>query len=169
MTTCSVIDLGFKDLWTKGVLKNGTTKIEDLERFNNLNKLYSDTAREKFKVTNPGQFYTVDEKNISRTGPLNLSQYNREENYMTEFAVVNREFVDEFQEKFDQYNRSLNAPVIEIIEAAILTPQLQTLYDETKTLIEGATLSISDKEYLMNELNSSRTPEDFGDVLKKLC
>ena len=52
MSTCStdVIDKAFDDLWTKGVLENGKTRIEESGRFLALNNLYTEVARDKYEI-----------------------------------------------------------------------------------------------------------------------
>jgi len=165
MATCSVIDLGFKDLWKKGVLKNGTTRIEDLVRFNTLNQLYSDLARSKHGVTNPGLFFDINVVRLSHTGPLNVYSHKGANTFAADFAVVNREFVDEFQEKFIP-----DSQINTIIEqTTTLIPNLQKTYDSIKNGIIMSSFTGLEKGLLQEELNTSRTISDFNELLKKLC
>lgn len=168
MTTCSVIDLGFKDLWEKGVLKNGTTRIEDLVRFNNINQLYSDIARSKHGVTNPGLFFDINKVNLSHTGPINTYSHKGANTFSADFAVVNREFTNEFQEKFIPETKKVNIQ-LDLFEKPELTVSLQKTYNDIKNGIIMSSFTESEKELLQEELNTSRTISDFNDLIKKLC
>ena len=167
MATCSVIDKAFNDLWTKGVLKEGKTKIEDPVRFENLNTTYTNIAKEKYGVTNPGQLFDVNTQNMSHTGPLNLYSHKGANTFDNQFAVLNKDFAEEFQNKFDQTNQFGELKMAS--EPAELTPELKVTYDKYKNIIYASGYSDTDKAILMNQLNESRSPSDFGEIMKKLC
>lgn len=170
MATCSVIDKAFNRLWENGVLKEGKTRIQDPIRFDALNTQFSDVARSQFGVTNPGKFFDISTQNITHTGPLNLYGHKGEKTFDYTAAVVNREFTDEFQQKFeDYYNQQALVESRVITEPPVLTSTLQAKHDELKKSIEDSDHPAVYKEYLMYELNTSRSVEDFGALKKQLC
>jgi hypothetical protein len=169
MATCStdVIVKAFDDLWTKGVLENGKTRINELGRFIALNNLYTEVARRDYGVTNPGSFFTVNSVMLS-PGPL--FKWNSRKSFPATFAVVNREFSDEFQKKYTNVleQKALEEPYTESVPATLSTT-LQPKYDDIRNVINNAGYPEGKRLYLLNELNTSRTPADFGALLKKLC
>lgn len=169
MATCStnVVEKAFDDLWTKGVLENGKTRIDEPGRFLALNNLYTEVARRDYGVINSGTLFTVNRRSLS-PGPL--FRWNNGKSTEAEFAVLNREFSDEFQEKYDAALRQkkLEEPYIQSVPAT-LSPTLQPKYDDIRNVIDNAGYPEGKRLYLLNELNTSRTPADFGSLLKKLC
>lgn len=165
MAACNVIDMAFNDLWSKGVLKEGKTRIEDPVRFDNLNKLYSDVARTKFGVENDGLLFDVNTQSTSVLGPLNIYSHKGESSFMNQFAVINREFSDEFQKKFDDFNITKPGTTT----PAAITPNLQKKYDSIKNTIDTGNYPVEVKSRLLDELNDCRTLKDFGELMKKLC
>ena len=165
MATCSVITLALNDLWSKNVLKEGKTKIEDIIQFDELNEKYSDVARVKFGVTNEGKFFDVNTQGTSQTGPLNITSPYGDKTTQNQFAVVNREFVDEFQIKYDEANK----PKVEAIVPAPVSPGLEVKRTDIKDTINSSNFTDAEKAFLMSELNDCRTIEDFGELMKKLC
>ena len=165
MAACNVIDMAFNDLWSKGVLKEGKTRIEDPVRFDTLNKLYSDVARTKYGVKNDGLLFDVNTQSTSVTGPLNIYSHKGESSFMNQFAVINREFSDEFQKKFDDFNSNKPGTTI----PATISPNLQKKYNSIKENIDNAGYPVDVKNRLLDELNDCRTLKDFGELMKKLC
>ncbi len=167
MATCSVIDKAFNDLWAKGVLKEGKTKIQDPVRFDNLNANYTNIAKEKYGVTNPGQLFDINTQATSHTGPLNLYGHKGAAYFENKFAVINKGFADEFQNKFEKANKLEEAKLV--IKPAEINESLLPTYNKIKGIIEASSYSDTDKAILMNQLNESRSPSDFGELIKKLC
>jgi hypothetical protein len=167
MATCSVIDKAFNDLWAKGVLKEGKTKIQDLVRFENLNESYTNIAKSKYGVTNPGQMFNVNTQTTSHTGPLNLYSHKGANAFENQFAVINKDFADEFQNKFEKVNKLEDVRLV--VEPAEVNESLLPTYNKIKNIIEASDYSDADKAILMNQLNESRSPSDFGELIKKLC
>lgn len=165
MAVCNVTEIAFNDLWSKGVLKEGKTRIEDPIRFDVLNKLYSDVARAKFGVTNDGLLFDINTQTTATLGPLNLYSHKGESTFENQFAVLNTIFANEFQTKFDKANKL--EP--EILTPAPIIPALTKKYNSLKESIDMGDYPAEIKAKLMNELNDCRTTQDFGELMKKLC
>ena len=165
MAVCNVTEMAFNDLWSKGVLKEGKTRIEDPIRFDALNKLYSDVARAKFGVTNDGLLFDINTQTTATLGPLNLYSHKGESTFENQFAVLNTDFADEFQTKFDENNKLKP----ETITPAPVTSALQEKYTSAKETIDAGNYPAEVKARLINELNDCRTLKEFGELMKKLC
>ena len=167
MATCSVINLALNHMQEKGALKS--TKIIDDSLFNTLNDRYTSVARNQFGVISEGKFFNVQTEEISRGGVLQT--YSPNDTYIADFAVINKEFTNEFQDKFEDYynNQALNESKNIVPEPIALTKNLQKMYDNVKEKLDLSDLDPLTKEYFMYDLNTSRTIEDFGELIKKLC
>lgn len=167
MATCSVINLALNHMQEKGALKS--TKIIDDSLFNTLNDRYTSVARNQFGVISEGKFFNVQTEEISRGGVLQI--YSPNDTYIADFAVINKEFTNEFQDKFEDYynNQALNESKNIVLEPIALTKNLQKMYDNVKEKLDLSDLDPLTKEYFMYDLNTSRTIEDFGELIKKLC
>lgn len=177
MATCStdVITKAFDDLWTKGILENGNTRIEESGRFTALNNLYTEVARDKYGVNNPGSFFTVNSRSL-HGGPL--LPWNNGKRVNVDFAVVNRSFTDEFQEKYDSF---ANKKQIEETKKKDYT-QLDMFLDVLKkpfTFSEAEREGIKndieymftgvEKDTLLEEMNAIHDYQSYGELLNKIC
>lgn len=177
MSTCStdVITKAFDDLWTKGILENGRTRIDDIDRFNTLNKLYTETAKSKYGVTNSGTFFTVNNQSL-HGGPL--LPWNNGRRVNADFAVVNKSFTDEFQEKYDIFINQKQSEETKKNNYTQLDMFLDVLKkpftfskEERNNLrndIEYMKVGI-EKDNLLKELSEINSYESLGELLIKLC
>lgn len=179
MATCSVIDRAFNSLWSKGVLVDKKTKITDPIRFDNINQIYSNLAKSKFGVTNPGLFFNKNTQSTSHTGALNMAVSQGADSFEYESAVVNREFTDEFQDRFEDYYNQLaleeSRKNTTKGQLAIFIDAISKPFEMTDTEREDLRADIEyiftgqDKENLLKELDAVNDYESYGELLIKMC
>ena len=107
MAECgNVIELTFTQLRKKNIIKQDKTEIlsGQIDNFDALNQFYSDVARTEFGVLNPGLMFSKYDSSSSTTGTINVSSTFGEAKSSKTYARINKEFTDEFQQKYEFFN-----------------------------------------------------------------
>lgn len=134
--SCTIIDLAYKNLWKNDVLIKDKTGIKDISRFNNINKIFSDIARDRFGVLNQDTLFDVKYQRGTNDGSLVTYSNVRWENLP--YAVINKTFADEFQEKHEYFynQKALNETITPIDPGYTIDPEEVDYNRQERTFLD---------------------------------
>jgi len=133
--SCPLITKVKDDLISKGIYNEDTFEISNLERFDKINKSWSDIARKDYNVTNTDDMFNIVKQEVKM---LSGHSYLRNNIKTVWKGFPNLDFFKEFQEKYDKI-KSNKPKVNKVSIQQYIKPGVAELFEQNPELAKIGT------------------------------
>jgi len=153
--SCPLITKVKDDLISKGIYNEDTFEISNLERFDKINKSWSDIARKDYNVTNTDDMFNIVKQEVKM---LSGHSYLRNNIKTVWKGFPNLDFFKEFQEKYDKI-KSNKPKVNKVSIQQYIKPGVAELFEQNPELANAV--------YSKILTNSGLSAENLLSLLEK--